>query len=139
MCTHHIPKGTLPYSQLSHGIGSPSDTHKIEYKNLDNPIHEYDLYELDTIECMHFKSQQLVATYIQNWPWDDLLRDTDGLTVGMVLWLAKFVYGGIHAAALNVHFPSVTEKWLWRASSSYIRFCGGLWVVLTYPVAAYPR
>ena len=47
----------------------------------------------------------------------------------MVLWLANFCYGGIHAAAWNDHFPSEVEKWLWRSSASYIGFCGGLWVV----------
>jgi hypothetical protein len=85
--------------------------------------------------CLHLKPEQLVADHIQNWPSDDLLRNVDGLIVGMGLWLANFCYGGIHAAAWNDHFPSVAEKWLWRSSASYISFCGGLWVVLNLLVA----
>ena len=80
--------------------------------------------------CVHFKSQQLVVDHSRNWPSDELLRDVGGLVVGMVLWFANFLYGGIHAAAWNDHFPSTAEKWLWRASASYIAFCGGLWVGL---------
>ncbi|KAF2150490.1 hypothetical protein K461DRAFT_287323 [Myriangium duriaei CBS 260.36] len=84
--------------------------------------------------CLHLKSDQLVATHIQNWPWNDLLRDVDGLVVGMVLWFANFCYGGIHAAAWNERFPSRIEGIFWRISACYIGFCGGLWVVLNYLV-----
>ncbi|KAK7972231.1 hypothetical protein PG988_006365 [Apiospora saccharicola] len=89
--------------------------------------------------CTHVRAEPLMTDHAQNWPSDDLMRDVDGLVVGMVLWLANFCYGGIHAAAWNDHFPSVAEKWLWRASASYIGFCGGLWVVLNFVVARYPR
>lgn len=89
--------------------------------------------------CIHLRAEQLAADHIQNWPSNDLLRNVDGLVVGMVLWLANFAYGGIHAAAWNDHFPSVAEKWLWRASASYIAFCGGLWVVLNFIVARVKR
>jgi hypothetical protein len=57
----------------------------------------------------------------------------------MVLWLANFLYGGVHAAEWNDHFRSKVEKWLWRSSSIYIAFCGGLWVVLNYTVKSYKR
>ena len=87
--------------------------------------------------CTHFRSEQLLAEYSRNWPSDELLRDVGGLVVGMVLWLANFLYGGIHAAAWNDHFPSTTEKWLWRSSASYIAFCGGLWVVLNFIVSSH--
>ncbi len=87
--------------------------------------------------CTQFKSEQLLAEYSRNWPSDELLRDVGGLVVGVVLWLANFLYGGIHAAAWNDHFPSAVEKWLWRASASYIGFCGGLWVVLNFVVSNY--
>ena len=73
----------------------------------------------------------------RNWPSDELLRSVDRFVVGMVLWLANFLYGGIHAVAWNNHFPSVAEKWLWRASAIYIGFCGGLWVVPNFLVKAY--
>lgn len=97
------------------------------------------MHSTDGHMCCHLKSEQLIADHIQNWPSNDLLRNVDGLIVGMVLWLANFCYGGIHAAAWNDHFPSSVEKWFWRASSSYIGFCGGLWVILNFLVTKYPR
>ena len=96
-------------------------------------------HETDSGPCVHFKSQQLVASHSRNWPGDDLLRNVNGLVVGMILWLANFLYGAIHAAAWNEHFPSTAEKWLWRVSASYIGFCGGLWVALNYIVSSNPR
>jgi len=93
------------------------------------------MHEITGARCYHLKPEQLVADHIQNWPSNDLLRNVDGLMVGMGLWLANFCYGGIHAAAWNDHFPTEAEKWLWRASSSYIGFCGGLWVILNLLVA----
>ncbi|KAK3343454.1 hypothetical protein B0T25DRAFT_554363 [Lasiosphaeria hispida] len=96
-------------------------------------------HDIGDAHCLHLKPEQLVADHIKNWPSNDLLRNVDGLIVGMVLWLANFCYGGIHAAAWNDHFPSVPEKWLWRASASYIGFCGGLWVILNLLVAKYRR
>lgn len=94
-------------------------------------------YSHDHRSCYHLMPEKLLALKIQIWPWDDLLRDFGGLVVGLVLWLANFGYCAIHAAAWNDHFPSTTEKWLWRASSAYIGFCGGLWVVLNYTAKAY--
>ena len=91
----------------------------------------------DQGQCLHFRSEELLVAHVQNWPWDDLLRNVGGLVVGMILWLACFVYGAVHIAAWNDHFPSVAEKWLWRSSSAYIGFCGGLWVVLNYGAQAY--
>ena len=88
-------------------------------------------------QCTHFRSEELLVRRVQNWPWDDLLRDVGGLVVGLILWLANFVYGAIHAAAWAEHFPTNTEKWLWRSCSAYIGFCGGLWVVLNYAAQAY--
>lgn len=87
--------------------------------------------------CIHIKAEELLTCRVQNWPWDDLLRDVGGLVVGLILWLANFAYGALHAAAWNEHFPTVAEKWLWRSSSVYIGFCGGLWIVLNYAAQAY--
>ena len=87
--------------------------------------------------CLHLKTEELLVRRVQNWPWDDLLRDVGGLVVGLILWLANFAYGAIHAAAWNDHFPTVIEKWLWRSSAVYIGFCGGLWIVLNYAAQAY--
>lgn len=86
----------------------------------------------DGSKCIHFKPEELVAHRVQNWPWDDLLRNVGGLMVGMILWLSNLCYGGVHASAWNDHFPSSIEKWLWRTSSMYIGFCGGLWIVLNW-------
>ena len=135
-CIHRVPKDNILRGQMSQDMRSFKRCEGPRSKNQMISVQE-DVAQADRIECVHYKPQQLVASYIQNWPWDDLLRNIDGLTVGMVLWLANFLYGGIHAAAWNDHFPSVAEKWFWRASSSYIGFCGGLWVVLNYLVAAY--
>ena len=49
--------------------------------------------------CIHSQPTELLKPYIQNWPYDDLLRNVSGLTVGMILWLSNFIYGGLHAAA----------------------------------------
>lgn len=101
-------------------------------------IREHHLFHTHSRDqCLHFKSDELLVNRVQNWPWDDLLRDVGGLVVGMILWLACFAYGAIHLAAWNDHFPSVAEKWLWRSSSLYIGFCGGLWIVLNYVAQAY--
>jgi len=94
--------------------------------------------DLPTHTCLHPKPTELIKEYIQNWPYDDLLRNVGGLTVGIVLWLSNFIYGGLHASAWNEYFPSSAEKWLWRASCSYISFAGGLWIVLNWVAAAYP-
>ena len=95
------------------------------------------LHQHEDSSCLHFKPEELLVTRVQNWPWDDLLRDVGGLVVGFVLWLANFAYGAIHTAAWNEHFPTDTEKWLWRSSALYIGFCGGLWIILNYFAQAY--
>lgn len=82
--------------------------------------------------CMHLKSEELLTTRARNWPGDDLLRNVNGLTVGMILWLSNLCYGGLHLAAWNDQFPSDLERWLWRVSALYIGFCGGLWIVLNW-------
>lgn len=82
--------------------------------------------------CLHFKSEEFLVRRVRNWPSDDLLRDVGGLVVGMVLWLACLTYGAVHLSAWNDHFPTVVEQWIWRSSSLYIGFCGGLWIVLNY-------
>ena len=82
--------------------------------------------------CLHFKSEEYLVRRVRNWPSDDLLRDVGGLVVGMILWFACLAYGAVHLTAWNDHFPTVAEQWLWRSSSLYIGFCGGLWILLNY-------
>ena len=67
-------------------------------------------HDIPGARCCHLKPEQLVADHIQNWPSNDLLRNVDGLVVGIGLWLANFFYGGIHAAAWNDHFPTDAEN-----------------------------
>lgn len=81
-------------------------------------------------QCWHVDPEELLSQRSPNWPNDELLRSVDGLVVGTILWLANFVYGGIHLAAWNDHFPTTVEKWMWRSSAIYIGFCGGLWICL---------
>ena len=88
-------------------------------------------------QCLHFRSEEMLVTRVQNWPWDDLLRNVNGLIVGMILWLACLAYGAIHVTAWNAHFPTLAEQWLWRSSSLYIGFCGGLWIILNYLTQSY--
>lgn len=93
----------------------------------------------DTYVCWHLEAEELLCIRSRNWPNDELLRSVDGLVVGIVLWLANFIYGGIHLAAWSDHFPSTFEKWMWRSSAAYIAFCGGLWVMLNTMVRRYRR
>ena len=85
---------------------------------------------VDGEQYLRIPSRELVVTRVSNWPAGDLLRDVNGLVVGIVLWLASLAYGALHAAAWNDVFPTDVEMWFWRASSCYIAFCGLLWVAL---------
>lgn len=87
-------------------------------------------YVKKEVICFHPKPQQYLVRNVPNWPSEDLLRDFTGLMVGVTLWAANFLYGGLHALAWNNFFPSTVEKWLWRSTAIYISFCGGLWVLL---------
>jgi hypothetical protein len=100
-------------------------------------LEEQTLFTHEKGTCIHLKSEEFLVRRVQNWPSNDLLRNVGGLMVGMVLWMASFAYGGIHASAWNDHFPSQVEKWIWRASATYIGFCGGLWIILNYLAQAY--
>lgn len=42
-----------------------------------------------------------------------------------VMWFLTIVYGGIHMAAREYHFPSEVEELLWLLSTSYIVYIGG--------------
>ncbi|KAF3939537.1 hypothetical protein ABW19_dt0209686 [Dactylella cylindrospora] len=89
--------------------------------------------------CLHIPSKEYLVPYSKNWPSDELLRSVDGLVVGIILWLANFLYGAIHLAAWNDHFPTDAEKWLFRAGAIYIGFSGALWVILNSLVRASRR
>ena len=75
-------------------------------------------------------TEELVDEYIGNWATGNLLRDMSGFVMGMVLWSASMVYGGVHATAWNGYFPSRTEAILWRASSVCIAGSGLTWILI---------
>ncbi|KAI4162934.1 MAG: hypothetical protein LQ342_003445 [Letrouitia transgressa] len=75
-------------------------------------------------------TEELVDDHIGNWVTESLLRDMSGNVMGMVLWSASMAYGGIHAAAWSVHFPTRTERLLWRGSSLCIASAGLLWMMI---------
>ncbi|MCJ1373388.1 hypothetical protein MMC20_004616 [Loxospora ochrophaea] len=81
----------------------------------------------DWLEC---PPEQLVTECAANWPADDLLRGVAGLMVGVVLWFASMAFGGVHAAAWYLYFPTGAEAWLWRSSSFYISLCGLIWLAV---------
>ena len=76
------------------------------------------------------RTEELVDEYIGNWATGNLLRDMSGFVMGMVLWSASMVYGGVHATAWNGYFPSRSEAILWRASSVCIAGSGLTWILI---------
>jgi hypothetical protein len=97
--------------------------------------------DLDTprgTPCTHLHRAELLHSSTQNWPYDDLLRSTDGLTVGIALWHASFIHGFIHASTWNDHFPFRIESLLWRLSALYVGFCGALWIIVNGIARAHP-
>ena len=75
-------------------------------------------------------TEELVDDHIGNWATESLLRDMCGNIMGMILWSASMAYGGIHAAAWDVYFPTKTEQLLWRGSSLFIASSGLLWILI---------
>ncbi|KAK5988416.1 hypothetical protein PT974_12570 [Cladobotryum mycophilum] len=75
-------------------------------------------------------SEELVVDRPRNWPGDDLVRHMQGHLMGLILWSASTVYGAVHLAGWNEHFPTEVESWFWRMSAAYIIFSGLLWSFL---------
>lgn len=75
-------------------------------------------------------TEELVVERPKNWPGDDLLRQMQGHVMGIILWSSSTVYGAIHLAGWNEHFPSRIEQWFWRGSAAYLVFSGLLWSLL---------
>ncbi|KAK0105190.1 hypothetical protein ONS95_004414 [Cadophora gregata] len=82
--------------------------------------------------------EQLVVRRARNWPSDFLLPGLKGETMGMTLWLATMIYGGVHIAAWNEYFPTETERLLWHLSSVYITRSGLLWLLMNVMGAVSP-
>lgn len=75
-------------------------------------------------------SVELVVDRPRNWPGDDLIMPMQGHLMGAILWFATTIYGAIHLAGWNEHFPTVVESWFWRGSAAYLIFSGLLWSFL---------
>ncbi|KAJ5059288.1 hypothetical protein J3E74DRAFT_428874 [Bipolaris maydis] len=81
---------------------------------------------------------ELVQPYAIDWPNDGLLRRTQSLVMGMVLWGASMAYGGIHVAAWNYFFPTRLEQLFWRMSSVWVTFCVAFWLVTNLLAHVFP-
>jgi hypothetical protein len=71
---------------------------------------------------------ELVQVHSLDWPNAGLLRRTQSLIMGMVLWSASMAYGAIHVAAWNYFFPTTLEQLFWRLSSVWATFCAAFWL-----------
>ncbi|KAL8675470.1 MAG: hypothetical protein Q9168_000171 [Polycauliona sp. 1 TL-2023] len=83
--------------------------------------------------------EELVDDTIGNWATGNLLRAMSGFVMGMVVWSASVIYGGVHAAAWHGGFPSRTEDLLWRASSICIAGSGFTWIFINMFARSFPR
>lgn len=119
-----------------HRLDEDADTHerwRLALEAIDNfaPVRS-------RVESRHrhkgtrLRTEELVAESAENWPTDGLLRGVQGVLMGMILWFVSIGYGAIHAAAWHGHFPSTTEKWLWRASSVDLMGSGLVWLMINF-------
>lgn len=81
---------------------------------------------------------ELVQPHSLDWPNAGLLRRTQSLIMGMVLWGASTVYGAIHVAAWDYFFPSTIEQLFWRLSSVWVTFCAAFWLVTNMLARLFP-
>lgn len=84
----------------------------------------------DAANYLECPTEELVTERANDWPSDEHLRRTAGLKMGMALWVASMGFGAIHIAAWRTSFPTETEAWLWRVSSTYIVSSGLLWSII---------
>ncbi|KAF2149647.1 hypothetical protein K461DRAFT_297097 [Myriangium duriaei CBS 260.36] len=68
--------------------------------------------------------EQLLVPFMSDWPDDSLVGRPQGQIIGMIMWFASIINGGIHLCAWKSHFPSKTERLLWQAASGYITASG---------------
>lgn len=81
---------------------------------------------------------ELVQTHSLDWPNAGLLRRTQSLVMGMVLWGASMVYGAIHVAAWHYFFPTSLEQLFWRMSSVWVTFCAAFWLATNLLARLFP-
>jgi hypothetical protein len=81
---------------------------------------------------------ELIQSHCHDWPNNGLLRRTQSLVMGMVLWGASMAYGAIHVAAWNYFFPSQLEQLFWHMSSIWVTFCAAFWLVTNLLAHIFP-
>jgi hypothetical protein len=81
---------------------------------------------------------ELVQPHALDWLNDGLLRRTQSLVMGMVLWGASMAYGAIHVAAWNYFFATPLEQLFWRMSSIWVTFCAAFWLVTNLLAHVFP-
>jgi hypothetical protein len=81
---------------------------------------------------------ELVQPYSLDWPNAGLLRRTQSLVMGMVLWGASMAYGAIHVAAWDYFFPTALEQLFWHLSSVWVTFCAGFWLLTNLLAWVFP-
>ena len=75
-------------------------------------------------------SEELIQEYCSNWTTSNLVSGDYGLIMGIALWFATIVFGGVHVAAWFNYFPSSAEAWLWRCSAMYMMWSGLVWLLI---------
>jgi len=76
-------------------------------------------------------NENFVDPNIGNWPGKDFLGQANTFVPVAILSLATAAYGGLHAAAWNEYFPSLSERGLWRFAAVFIAASGVTWSVVT--------
>lgn len=87
--------------------------------------------EIDGVQYDWYKPkiEELVLPSMGNWPDKSLLNKEETLVMSTVIWFASVLYGAVHIAAWNDHFPSTLEAWLWRSSACFIAWSGAVWII----------
>ena len=69
-----------------------------------------------------------VTNVATNWPSDYYLPGYPGELMGIAVWLATMLYGGVHMSAWYEYFPTEGERYVWRMASTYLASAGFFWV-----------
>jgi hypothetical protein len=74
----------------------------------------------------------LVVAEVPNWPHDAGLLPRSLHSTWVAISLAVGLYGGLHAAAWNAHFPTTAERVMWCTSSILVTASGPLAMMYIY-------
>lgn len=75
-----------------------------------------------------YTPQYMLQQRAGNWPNKGSIPPYEGKVMGIALWFASIAFAAIHVAAWNEYFPLLLERWLWRSSSLYLAWAGGIWL-----------